>query len=59
MAMTTSQRQWMKLTKKITKLEMEIIRIKAERLRLKPAVMSDMRLWGLRDEAITQQICTV
>lgn len=49
----------MKLTKKITKLEMEIIRIKAERLRLKPAVMGDMRLWGLRDEAITQQICTV
>jgi hypothetical protein len=56
MKMTPTQRQWVKLTKKIDKLESEILQTKAERMSIKTSVMEEMKCWGLRDEAITNRL---
>ena len=56
MKMTQTQRQWVKLTKKINRLEGEILRAKAERMSIKTSVMDEMKCWGLRDEAITGRL---
>jgi hypothetical protein len=56
MKMTQTQRQWVKLTKKINRLEGEILRAKAERMSIKTSVMDEMKCWGLRDEAITMRL---
>jgi len=56
MKMTPAQRQWLRLTKKIAKLEREIFLTKAERMSIKTSVMEDMKCWGLRDEAITVRL---
>jgi hypothetical protein len=56
MKMTPSQREWIRLTNKIVKLEKEILCAKAERTSIKTAVMEDMKCWGLRDEAITVRL---
>lgn len=56
MKMTPAQRQWVRLTNKITKLEGEVLRAKAQRMSIKASVLEDMKCWGLRDEAITGQL---
>ena len=54
--MTPAQRQWLRLTNKISKLEREILLAKAERMSIKTSVMEEMKCWGLRDEAITGRL---
>ena len=56
MKMTPAQQQWIKLTKKIDRLEREILLAKAERMSIKTSVMEEMKCWGLRDEAITGRL---
>ena len=50
MKKTAAQQDWLRLTRKIERLEREIAATKAERMRVKVAVMQDMSCWGLRDE---------
>jgi hypothetical protein len=56
MKMSSAQREWIELTKKIEKLEREVSRAKARRMSIKTSVMEEMKCWGLRDEAITGRL---
>ena len=56
MKMSSAQREWIELTKKIERLEREVSRTKAHRMSIKTSVMEEMKCWGLRDEAITGRL---
>jgi len=56
MKLTESQKRWIRLTKKIERLERLVVLTKAERAQIKSPVMEDLKCWGLRDEAITNRL---